>query len=40
LQKLDGDVKYTEYPGVHHDSWNNAFAEPELLTWLFSKRKN
>jgi predicted peptidase len=40
LQKLESDVKYTEYPGVHHDSWNNAFAEPELLTWLFSKRKN
>jgi len=31
------DVKYTEYPGVGHDSWNNAFAEPELLPWLFSK---
>jgi predicted peptidase len=40
LQKLGSDVKYTEYPGVHHDSWNNAFAEPELLTWLFSKSKN
>lgn len=40
LQKLGSDVKYTEYPGVHHDSWNKAFAEPELLSWLFSKSKN
>lgn len=40
LQKLSSDVKYTEYPGVHHDSWSKAFAEPGLLSWLFSKSKN
>lgn len=33
-------VLYTEYPGVGHNSWDNAFAEPDLLSWLFSfKRK-
>jgi predicted peptidase len=32
-------VKYSEYPGVAHDSWNNAFAEPELLPWLFAQKK-
>lgn len=37
LQKLGADVKYTEYPGVFHNCWNNAFAEKELLPWLFSK---
>ncbi len=31
------NAKYTEYPGVGHDSWNNAFAEPELLPWLFDQ---
>lgn len=31
-------VKYTEYPGVGHDSWRNAFNEPELLPWLFAQR--
>lgn len=40
LKKLGSDVRYTEYPGVYHDSWNNAFAEPELMSWLFSKSKN
>lgn len=39
LQKLGSDVKYTEYPGVYHDCWNNVFAEPELMSWLFSKSK-
>jgi hypothetical protein len=33
------DVTYSEYPGVGHDSWNNAFAEPKLLPWLFSHKK-
>lgn len=32
-------VKYSEYPGVGHDSWRNAFAEPGLLPWLFAQRK-
>ena len=39
LQKLKAEVKYSEYPGVDHDSWNNAFQEPELMSWLFSKQK-
>jgi predicted peptidase len=39
LQKLGADVKYSEYPGVFHNSWVNAFGEKELLAWLFSKSK-
>ena len=34
-----GNVRYTEYPGVGHDSWNNAFKEPELLSWLLKNTK-
>jgi predicted peptidase len=33
------DVTYSEYPGVGHNSWDNAFAEPKLLPWLFSHKK-
>jgi predicted peptidase len=39
LKELSAPVKYTEYPGVNHGSWDNAFAEPELLSWLFSQHK-
>jgi predicted peptidase len=39
LKALKAVVKYTEYPNVNHNSWDNAFAEPELLKWLFSKSK-
>jgi predicted peptidase len=39
LQSLNADIKYTEYPGVKHNSWTNAFAEPDFLNWLFSNKK-
>lgn len=37
-KKSNSFVRYSEYAGVGHDSWKNAFAEPELLPWLFSQR--
>jgi predicted peptidase len=40
LKKLNADVIYTEYPGVDHNSWDNAFAEKGLLPWIFSKKKD
>jgi predicted peptidase len=39
LKNLGADVRYTEYPGVGHNSWDNVFAEKNLLPWLFSKKK-
>lgn len=37
-QQAGGRVRYSEYPGVNHNSWDNAFAEPELLSWLLKHR--
>lgn len=37
LKTLDTHVEYIEYPEVNHDSWDNAFAEPDFLSWIFSK---
>lgn len=39
LEGMQVAVRYTEYSGVGHGSWDNAFAEPELLAWLFGHRK-
>lgn len=36
LKELGCDVKYTEYEGVKHNSWDNAFMEDGLAAWLFS----
>lgn len=38
LKNLGCDVKYTEYEGVNHGSWNNAFVEKDLVPWLFSHK--
>lgn len=32
-------VRYTEYPGVKHNSWENVSKEKELTVWLFNQRK-
>jgi predicted peptidase len=32
-------VKYTEYPGVEHNSWDRAYSEKELPEWLFAQRR-
>ena len=37
IRKAGGNPRYTEYPGVGHDSYVKAFAEPELAPWLFSQ---
>lgn len=39
LKDLNVKAKYTEYPGVNHNSWDNAFAEPKYLKWMFGKRR-
>lgn len=34
-----GSPKMTLYENVGHDSWNNAFDEPNFLKWIHSKSK-
>src|SRR5262249_14993497 len=36
LQQGAQHAKYTEYPGLKHNIPPTVFAEPELLSWLFS----
>jgi predicted peptidase len=39
LEAVGVRVKYTEYSGVNHNSWDNAFAEPKFLSWMFSSQR-
>lgn len=39
LNKAGHKVKYTEYPNVNHNSWDNVFLETELAAWLFKHKK-
>lgn len=34
-----GFPRFTLYDYANHNSWDPAFAEPELITWLFSNSK-
>lgn len=38
LKKHGSSAKYTEYPGVKHNSWRNAYTEPELFKWMFAQK--
>ena len=35
-----GSSRLTVYPGVDHNAWDRAFAEPELPDWLQKHRKD
>ncbi len=37
MKEIGAEVRYTEYPGTGHASWNKAYDEPKLFPWLFSK---
>lgn len=39
LKAAGAKVKYREFPGVNHGSWNPAFNEPDFMSWLFSQKK-
>ena len=39
LKDARASVKFTLYPEANHNSWDPAFAEPELLSWLFSVKR-
>ena len=39
IKAAGGDPKYTEYPGVGHNSWDNAYADPALYDWLFAQKR-
>jgi predicted peptidase len=38
LKAVGGSPKYTEYPGVGHNSWDRAYATKELYDWLLKQK--
>jgi predicted peptidase len=39
LKACGGNVKFTVYPGVGHNSWTQTYNNPEVYTWLLSHHK-
>lgn len=40
IEDAGGEVKYTFYPGVSHDSWTPTYQNPELYSWFLSQKRN
>mgnify|MGYP006077665843 FL=1 len=36
LKATGGNPRYTEYPGIGHDSWTRAYRDEEFIDWLFA----
>jgi len=39
LKAAGGTPKYTEYPGVGHNSWAATYADREMYAWLFAQKR-
>jgi predicted peptidase len=39
LKDEGAEPKYTEYPGVGHNSWTPAYRTAELYEWLFAQKR-
>lgn len=39
IKQEGGDPRYTLYMHDDHDCWDDAFAEPDFMSWLFSHSK-
>ena len=37
LKDAGSSARYEEYPGVPHNSWDRAYATPELYTWFLKQ---
>ena len=40
IKAAGGSPKYSELPGVGHDSWTPAYRDSGLLEWLFAQRRS
>ncbi len=39
IKKAGGTIKYTEFPGVQHNSWDHAYDDPDTIKWLLKQHK-
>jgi predicted peptidase len=39
LKAAGGNPRYTEYPGVGHNSWDRAYGTDELYSWLLKQKR-
>lgn len=40
FKELGNSVEYIEYPGVNHNSWENAYADASIFDWFAKFKRN
>ena len=38
VEKAGGKPRLTEYPGTGHNSWDQAYGDPEAVAWLLAQK--
>ncbi|MBU0638991.1 MAG: dienelactone hydrolase family protein [Planctomycetes bacterium] len=39
VQRAGGQIRYSELPGVTHNSWDPAYSDQEVIAWMLSQRR-
>ncbi|MCL4691750.1 MAG: dienelactone hydrolase family protein [Candidatus Hydrogenedentes bacterium] len=39
VKAAGGEVRYTEYPEVDHNSWDRAYGDADAIAWLLAQQK-
>lgn len=39
VRTAGGQIRYTEFPGVTHNSWDPAYSDPEVIAWMLGQRR-
>ncbi|MDA0350059.1 MAG: alpha/beta hydrolase fold domain-containing protein [Verrucomicrobia bacterium] len=39
IKTAGGDIEYTEYPGVGHNSWLKAYWDKDMWKWMFKQKR-
>lgn len=39
VKDAGGDIRYTEYPGVGHKSWDQTYGDELAMAWLFAQSR-
>ena len=39
VRAAGGNVRYTEFAGVTHNSWDSAYGNPDVIAWMLAQRR-
>ena len=39
VRNAKGNIQYTEFPGINHNSWDSAYGDANAIAWLLEQHK-